>query len=223
MILHAVSMVAVLVDQVQQAQCVFNCVLPTPEPVWKWWFGALAPWVGPLLSCVVSIFVAWKVFSWQGAKDRKQWILDQKKSDWRELLRQSAEIQRIFRMVNTPNKERIEKIVEQLKPAVHELSVSAASCVFLRAFFSDQANREKFYSFIRDADEASELIDALRSIHRYPDFPPTQQEGIDLITKILVKSQEVTRKYFAFNEWLLEEASEDLGISPFETSGMPRP
>ena len=56
------------------------------EPEWKWWLSALAPWVGPLLSGAVTIYIAWRVFNWQGEKDRKQWIRDQKKAEWVELL-----------------------------------------------------------------------------------------------------------------------------------------
>jgi hypothetical protein len=212
MILHTVSMVAVLVDQVAQAPIVVECAQAASDPWWKWPL-QFALSVVPVAG---GVLVAWMAFRWTSSKERSQWVRDQKKSDWRELLRKSAEVQHVLRVVNTPNKERIEKIVEQLKPAVHELSVSGASCVFLRAFFADQANREKFYSFIRDADEASELMDALRSIQRYRDFPPTQQESIDLVAKILLKKDEITRKYFAFNEWLLKEAAEDLGIESTE-------
>src|ERR1039457_7298230 len=49
MILHAASMIAVFVDQAKQAQCAVQCIPAVQEP-WKWWFGALAPWIGPLLS-----------------------------------------------------------------------------------------------------------------------------------------------------------------------------
>jgi len=86
MMLHLVTTAAVFVDQVQQAPMVAQCVQPAPEPEWKWWLGALAPWVGPLLSGLVSIYIAWRVFRWQGKKDRAQWLLDQKKAEWRELL-----------------------------------------------------------------------------------------------------------------------------------------
>jgi len=93
MILHAATIAAFFfVDQTQQAQCAVQYVQPVPEE-WKWWFGALAPWVGPLLSGVVSIYVAWKLFHWQGEKDRKQWIRDQKKAEWRELLDAARECQ----------------------------------------------------------------------------------------------------------------------------------
>ena len=80
------SIVAVFVDTVAQAPVVVKVLQSAPEPEWKWWLGALAPWVGPLLSGAVSIYVAWKVFRWQGEKDRYQWVLEQMRAEWRELL-----------------------------------------------------------------------------------------------------------------------------------------
>jgi len=86
MILHAVTIAALLVDQLAYAPVMIQCAQSAPEPEWKWWISALAPWIGPLLSGVVGIYVAWKVFHWQGKKDRGQWIWDQKRVEWRELL-----------------------------------------------------------------------------------------------------------------------------------------
>lgn len=85
-------MAAFFVDQLSQAPVVIQCEPAAPEP-WKWWFGALAPWIGPLLSGVVSIYVAWRVFHWQGKKDREQWILDQKLEEWRELISVVASVE----------------------------------------------------------------------------------------------------------------------------------
>jgi hypothetical protein len=81
-----VAMLAVFVEQTKQLPIVVQYAPLIPEPAWKWWLGALAPWVGPLLSCIVSIYVAKKVFRWQSDKDRTQWVLDQKKLEWNQLL-----------------------------------------------------------------------------------------------------------------------------------------
>jgi hypothetical protein len=213
MILHAVSTAAFFVDTVQQTPVLLNCTQAAPQPEWKWWAGALASWVGPLLSGVVSIYVAWRVFHWQGEKEHSAWIRDQKKAEWSGLLRSTAEIQRILRVVNTPNKERIERIVEKLKPAVHELSVASTGCVFLQDFFADPKKRAKFYSFIKNADYTSELVFGLRAVHRYPDIAPTPQESGDLVMRILNETGRITQEYLEFNEWLRREAADDLGIT----------
>jgi hypothetical protein len=86
MMLHVGALAAVFVDQVTQAPVVVKCVQTAPEPEWKWWLGALAPWVGPILSTAGSIYVAWRVFRWQGKKDRAHWLLDQKKAAWSQLM-----------------------------------------------------------------------------------------------------------------------------------------
>lgn len=56
------------------------------DPEWKWWLTFVASVLGPLLSTVGSIYVAWKVFSWQGSKDRAAWVRDQEKSEWSSVL-----------------------------------------------------------------------------------------------------------------------------------------
>lgn len=83
---HALSLATILVDPVAQARVVVQCARTGSEPEWRFWVTALAPWIGPLMSGVVSIYVAWKVFRWQGKKEHEQWIRDQKKAEWRELL-----------------------------------------------------------------------------------------------------------------------------------------
>ena len=86
MILHAASTVASFVDQLGTAPVMANCAQAAPGPDWKWWVSALAPWIGPLLSGVVSIYVAWRVFRWQGEKEHSSWVRDQKKAEYRELV-----------------------------------------------------------------------------------------------------------------------------------------
>jgi hypothetical protein len=86
MILHAASTVAFFVDQLGTAPVMANCAQSAPGPDWKWWVSALAPWIGPLLSGMVSIYVAWRVFRWQGEKEHNSWVRDQKKAEYRELV-----------------------------------------------------------------------------------------------------------------------------------------
>jgi len=218
MILHTALFAAFIVDQAQPAQCVYAS---TDSP-WKWIIQSVIPVAGGTLIAVWS-FVQNRTLE-QKQWDRnqkaahKQWILDQKKAEWSGLLRATAEVQRVLRIVNTPNKERIERIVDELKPAVHDLSVASANCFFLQSFFAEPAKREKFYSFIKDADDTSEIIGGLRTVYRYPDFTPTQQESSDLIARILNETGRITVKYLEFNEWLRKEASEDLGVDSSEKS-----
>jgi hypothetical protein len=119
MIIHAASIAAFFVDQVTQAPVQVQCVQQAaPSPEWKWWMSALAPWVGPLLSGVVSIYVAWKVFHWQGEKDRKQWIRDQRRAEWKDLLVKIAEIEHEIpiRITGFPDHQKLEPIVLSILP-----------------------------------------------------------------------------------------------------------
>jgi hypothetical protein len=86
MVLHAASAVAGVADQMMQAPFVVQCVQAVPEPKWKWWLTLFAAIFGTLLSTVGSIYVAWRVFRWQGVKDRRAWIRDQQRAEWSAIL-----------------------------------------------------------------------------------------------------------------------------------------
>jgi hypothetical protein len=197
----------------------------TPDPPWKWWISALAPWIGPLMSGVVSIYVAWKVFRWQGNKDRAQWILDQKKAEWQELLRGAAHMRRVVSLGLENSETRAQQIREGLKPAVLELEVSAANCVFLSDFFGDEVKSKRFYSFLRDADLNAEGIDAsfIRTQHLkdpHPDLTDQQRER-GMAMNIMERSDlvdTIVKEFMAFNDWLRREATEDLGVDQPEKS-----
>jgi hypothetical protein len=113
--IHSISILAVLADHV-----VPLCHQIASDVQWKWWLTSLAPWVGPLLSCVVSIYVAWKVFRWQAEKDRKQWIRDQSKAEWKELLVKIAEIEHHIPILirGIPDHEGLDLKVMGLLPAL---------------------------------------------------------------------------------------------------------
>lgn len=96
MAIQAFNLIGILFDTVSQTPVVIQCAQAVPEPEWKIWLSALAPWIGPLLSGVVSIYVAWKVFCWQGKKDHDRWVLDQKKAEWKELFSAVTEVQKEF-------------------------------------------------------------------------------------------------------------------------------
>jgi hypothetical protein len=209
---HYINVIgAFLLDAVEQAPVIVQYQQSAPQPEWKWWIGALAPWIGPLFSGAVSIYVAWRVFRWQGEKDRRQWLLDQKKAEWRELLKCNAEIQRVLRMDSMSRLDRAREIAGKLKPATHELSVTSASCVFLQDFFSDIDKSKKFYSFLLEADQAAESINTQLTLFRQGDIELTQQEQSTSIVNIMQEADRITGRYFEFRAWLRKEAAISLG------------
>src|ERR1035441_7770535 len=96
MILHAASIAAFFVDQLAQAPVQIQCVSNAgQDPIW----------VRFLFDAVPSIFalgIAALVFYWNGGREHKRWVLDQKKAEWRELLDVINECQLDILIASTP-------------------------------------------------------------------------------------------------------------------------
>jgi hypothetical protein len=163
MILHAASIAAFFVDQTQQAQCAIQCIPAAQEP-WKWWFGALAPWVGPLLSGVVSIYVAWKVFQWQGKKDRDQWIRDQKIAEWRKLLECVSEFDSLFPGYVSDlegfyhNEEVRGKFLDKLQKNIDAINQCRLMSLVIASCISKRECRKEFDDYLKDIMRNMETI-----------------------------------------------------------------
>jgi hypothetical protein len=158
--IHPINSIAVFfVDQTQQAQCVVQCIQAAPPPEWKWWMGALAPWVGPLLSGVVSIYVAWRVFRWQGEKDQHRWTLDQKKADWRDILTVCNEVDEQY-LPTYREDETLDALIERVR-GLHSL-VRSLSGKYV--FISDTLNSEplRFNDYTQVIEQTVERLEALR-------------------------------------------------------------
>jgi len=156
MILHVASIAAFFIQQSPQPQCVIQCLQSVAEPQWKWWFGALAPWVGPLLSCVVSIYVAWKVFRWQGNKDHQQWILENKKREWQELITLAAEIEQHMPSVGI-GKELIDAVKgTALDQHLRLMTQATLRCVFCASVLGEQGIYVKLVD-LRQAKEKAHI------------------------------------------------------------------
>jgi hypothetical protein len=159
--LHAADLLAFWIQAAQQNPVVVQFKQnATPMQVqmvsdvgWKWWLSALAPWVGPLLSGVVSIYVAWRVFRWQGEKEREQWLRDQKKNEWSNLLRCIAEVQRILIPSDETPEHNAKQIARELHPAIREVWIAAESCVFTKEFLERDENRKRFNSYLGKASQ----------------------------------------------------------------------
>ena len=215
MALHAAAMMAFFMDSGQQAQCVIKCMPSVPEPEWRWWFGALAPWVGPLLSGVVSIYVAWRVFHWQGERDRKQWIRDQKKAEWSRLLESVANLYRIMPIENKMSREIADSLKNELKPAIRALRVALANCIFLEEFRHNSEKWKKITDFIKSADITSNKVSLRleqRDITREKEVLSEKDRQ-----EIEEKNDTIVREGFEFADksndlllWLQEEAVKDL-------------
>jgi len=83
MILHAVTITAFFVDQAAQAPVQIQCVQQsTPDSWLKQWI----PTAVSLLSIGIGVWIAQWSFRASSKRDHEQWVLDQKKAEWAELL-----------------------------------------------------------------------------------------------------------------------------------------
>jgi hypothetical protein len=108
MILHAASMAAFFMNLAQLAQCVVQSA-------------HCAIWMQLLVSALPSFLalgIAWFAFWLNSRWNRKQWILDQKKAEWKELLIKIAEIEHEIPILITglPDHQKLEPIVLSILP-----------------------------------------------------------------------------------------------------------
>jgi len=153
MILQAASAVAGVADQIKQAPFVVQCIQAAPEPSWKWWLTLSAAIFGTLLSTVGSIYVAWRVFRWQGAKDRKAWIRDQERAEWSAILSGltavEAKMPHVFSNLDWPKLtagmlQELRNVIPAMRNALfvaEELEKTGLVAGFISGGHEDQDNR----------------------------------------------------------------------------------
>ena len=159
MILHAASMATFFVDQLGPGPAVANCAQAAPEPDWKWWVSALAPWIGPLLSGLVSIYVAWRVFRWQGEKDHNAWVRDQKTVEWEGLIQAVAEFEEIMPLGQVGSSA-VDATCSKVQPLCNRISHLVSRALFVAPVLSDHGVQSEIYQLIVDTESAIGLIEA---------------------------------------------------------------
>jgi hypothetical protein len=216
MIFHVVTAIAVLADQAKSTQCLVQCVQAAQEPGWKWWLSSLAPWVGPLLSGIVSIYVAWRVFHWQGEKDRQQWIRDQKKAEWKDLLEKTAQVDGVFQRAESPNKCKSMKIImEELPTARLELRKCWSRCLFIADIIKTGENKETYLAFDQKLDSGERSIRGsdIAQIATVPLTVPLSENYIGnnaLFEQSFATYKDLKAANDSFGSWMLSVALQDL-------------
>jgi hypothetical protein len=109
MILHAATIAAFFMDQTLPAQCVVKCVQSAQEPSWKWWVQSAIPVAGGTLIAVWSFVANGRKENLQWKRNQQasheQWVLDQKKAEWKELLVKITEIEHQIPIVIEPEED----------------------------------------------------------------------------------------------------------------------
>jgi len=111
MIFHAVSMIAVLADQAVQTPVVVQCSQAASDPWWKWLLQTIVPIAGGTLIAVWS-------FVKNRRSEHEQWVRDQEKAEWKELMSSIAEIEHHIPIIITgmPDHKNLESIVLGILP-----------------------------------------------------------------------------------------------------------
>jgi DNA replication protein DnaD len=115
----------------------------------------------------------------------------------------------------TVYKDRISSIIDDLKPAIHEVVQAQANCIFLLNFFAGPKNYEKFFSFLKKAEMISNEVDGWRDVVRNPLLGTNEQiekEKGENLMRIVKLCNEITSEYFDFQMWLRQEAARDLAV-----------
>jgi hypothetical protein len=188
---HIASMIALFVDQVAQTPVVAQCAQTLPEPQWKWWLKLLAEILGPLLSTAGSIYVAWKVFHWQGKKDRKQWVRDQKIEEWKRVIPLVAEYEQLMPL-GEPGSSTVDAVRYKVLPLCDRIAHVLSGALFIAPMLSAHQIRSGLTDIIRQTNAA------IGRIENFPQSSPTDKimlgTPLDNARKIRNRLQELHTK-----------------------------
>ena len=202
--MHAASMAAFFVDQLVQAPAAVQCApVASPDPL-------LARLIFAAIPSIFALGIAWLVVVWNGGREQKQWIRDQKKAEWSQLLRSVAEVQRVLRFGAENVMVSAELIESSLKAAVRELSIAQANCILLRGSFEKAETSQKFFSFLNDADGALGQISAGLYLVREAIGEDEKADKLGGLKLILNSMSQLTSQYGLLLQCLQEEAAKDL-------------
>jgi hypothetical protein len=204
MILHVASIAAIFVDQATQPECLVKCVSDAGhDPIWARLFFEAVP-------SIFALGIAALVFYWNGGREHKQWIRDQKKAEWSLLLQCVTEIQRALDLGITTPQEQIPSICENLKPAIRRLSEAFSRCLFIESMTIDVDKRKRFFKFLENAELGHRNLCSSRA---YRNASSDDAEKNRELKKMTEESKKLTEDFWDFSQWLYQEAKEDLLVA----------
>jgi hypothetical protein len=97
MIPYVAKLVPHIINQVSQAPTVIQCLQKTEPDSWlKWLLPTVIQTFVSLASIAAGVLIAVNSFRANSKKEHKQWILGQKKAEWRELLKALAKLKKKY-------------------------------------------------------------------------------------------------------------------------------
>jgi hypothetical protein len=165
MILHAASIAAFFLQQTPQTQCVVQC-----EAQSSIWMQLLVSALPSLLALGVAWFAFWLNSRW----NRKQWVLDQKKAEWRGLLDKLNSV--YFPMA-------LAKQMKKPLPLNGSQRLIELSQCFQDRVFIDAAILSKFH------DRSVEYVQ--KYIGESEDKPSSDEDKSEVLDKLMLLTKEV--------------------------------
>jgi len=151
------------------------------DPEWKWWLTLAASVLGPLFSTAGSIYVAWRVFRWQGLKDREGWILDQEKLEWSNVLSRltvvDTSLPHVFANVDWSTMP--EGLLQDLRNVIPPMR----NAIFIARALDKEGLIKDYVSFVSEAAASIWEIKDLNAMIENPAVPQSPEDASRL-TKI---------------------------------------
>jgi hypothetical protein len=171
-----------------------------PEPEWKWWLKLLAEVVGPLISTAGSIYVAWRVFRWQGKKDRDQWARDQRVTEWKSLVELTAEFEQIM-PEGEPGKATVDGVRYKMLPLCDRISHLVSQLLFVAPTIAAH----------RIQSELSQIkLDTDRAIGRIEIFDQSSQDDKTILGTPMTNAIAIRERIRGLHSKVLSLAHKDL-------------
>jgi hypothetical protein len=211
MILHAASIVAFFVDQLAQTPVQVQCVQqPAPESWLKWLLPTIVQTVISLASITTGVCIAVASFRANKKTEHEQWIRDQKKLEWNELLKSVAEFGNIVPVVIVERRD-YERLAKRLVIAIQKLEERYATSPFLFELASSKANNDRISDFQEQVTRVADRI--MSPEHRIKLKSNDDQKKLDVINERQKLYTEFRVRYIEFIHWLQAETRKDLGFS----------
>jgi hypothetical protein len=201
MILHLAAMAAFFVDQATQPQCLVKCVSDAGhDPIWA----------RLLFEAVPSIFalgIAALVFYWNGGREHKRWVLDQKRAEWKELLIRVAAIEEIIPCITTGSPD-----YEPLNDSVRAVLPLLRGNIFIYSTVESSGFIGRWESYANDVSGDVDAIKGDNIVQRDPPelLNPGDKEGSTQLRK--AAEWRVRMKLHELREELRMLAHQELGI-----------
>ena len=221
MILHAASFAAIFVDQLSQAPGHIQCMQQTAPESWvKWLLPTIVQTIVSLASITAGVCIAVASFRANKKTEHEQWIRDQKKAEWNELLRSVAEFGNIVPVVIAGHAD-YEEIAKRLVIAIQKLEERYATSPFLFEFASSKANNDRISDFQEQATRVADRI--LSPEHRIKSNSNDTQKKLDVVNERQKLYTEFRVRYIEFMHWLQAETRKDLGFREIKPFSPPDP